>query len=63
MLFFDVNEVTVSYNALMLGLPLTYQGSTMSVKTTELCLPEEYKNIQPIHQAGHGTTGFVMTTK
>lgn len=61
--FSDANEVTVSYNVLMLGLRFTYQGRTMSVKSTGLCLPEEYKNIQPIHQAGHSTTQFVMTTK
>lgn len=62
-LFFDDNVVTVSYNVLMLGLDFTYQGRTMSVKNTRIWLPEEYKNIQPIHQAGHSKTHFVMTTK
>lgn len=62
-LFFDNNEVTVSYIVLMLGLDFTYQGRTMSVKNTRIWLPEEYKNIQPIHQARHSKTQFVMTTK
>lgn len=60
---FDDNELIVSHNLLILSLDFTYQGRTLSVKNIWICLPEEYKNIHPIHQAWHSKTQFVMTTK